>query len=765
MASSKPGPFGGSYGNFSSFPTDTQDSNTVTGDTQPNMQIPPPPKPKGNKRRESSFLVMHPFEPPPPVSVSGRLEPTTPKDDRRYVLADYGNATVEALWDDSVHVRVQFWNEDNTPHEWIELQEHEYLTDDEDISYTIRVGQDRTGGNPKVTSEITDHNNFGKQVKDRSSDWYSLVTGLLASLRNAAHLSTETNERVSELTDQLEASQSTKGTVPSSEYKAKCTELRKLQDAMTKVKAGTEIQQHPAFVAVVKERDAATADRNDLRQQVKGLSQQVDKQKEQVTTANAEADKYDRQAEEEWLKAKERLEIIKQKDEDLAMLTKDRDTADARADKAIIDMQAAQRETKNLLAKVQQGEPSYRPYSFLPTRDRNRLYPRSDRERTEPEQSVERERRREDTGRERRREDSDRDRFERYSTSPIRDLRDERVNRDHFFNNLGNPRPRSSVQPASNPYGPAQPSYQSELGPPGGSYPPGMAPTSYKMPEIEVFKGEADQDYERWRETAVDKCNSIPDESLRISYLKTRIGGNAWPIIKKMRATAYLDYLEALDGTYLTYDQFGEAETALVDGSLKQKTSETFAAWQARFLGVANVLHAYPQRTLIKKARALMSHRLGNSMASNPIDTETLAQFLRRARAIDEATQDVELGKNLPSTSRSARPTTTSSTKRDRTKDRTPEQRQRSSRYVERRVKEMRTASEKQTLRDRSACFKCGKTGHNQYDAEAPCKGKPITPSSEISGLHAMDAEESDEAEEEEYNDLVEDSEDDQGHF
>ncbi|KAI2477935.1 hypothetical protein Ptr902_10618 [Pyrenophora tritici-repentis] len=44
-----------------------------------------------------------------------------------------------------------------------------------------------------------------------------------------------------------------------------------------------------------------------------------------------------------------------------------------------------------------------------------------------------------------------------------------------------------------------------------------------------------------------------------------------------MKATHYLDYLNALDGTYLTYDQFGEAETALIDGSLRQKASETFA--------------------------------------------------------------------------------------------------------------------------------------------------------------------------------------------
>ena len=81
-----------------------------------------------------------------------------------------------------------------------------------------------------------------------------------------------------------------------------------------------------------------------------------------------------------------------------------------------------------------------------------------------------------------------------------------------------------------------------------------MAPTSYKMPDISEFKGEADQDYERWRETAVDKCLTIPDEALRIAYIRRYISGTAWPIIKKMKVTNFMQYLDALDSTYLTYD-------------------------------------------------------------------------------------------------------------------------------------------------------------------------------------------------------------------
>ncbi|EFQ90935.1 hypothetical protein PTT_12364 [Pyrenophora teres f. teres 0-1] len=59
------------------------------------------------------------------------------------------------------------------------------------------------------------------------------------------------------------------------------------------------------------------------------------------------------------------------------------------------------------------------------------------------------------------------------------------------------------------------------------------------MPDIKEFCGEATDDYERWRrETAVDKCASLPDETYRIAYLKQKIS----------------DYLDAFNGTYLTYD-------------------------------------------------------------------------------------------------------------------------------------------------------------------------------------------------------------------
>ncbi|KAL7772853.1 hypothetical protein CFE70_002816 [Pyrenophora teres f. teres 0-1] len=101
------------------------------------------------------------------------------------------------------------------------------------------------------------------------------------------------------------------------------------------------------------------------------------------------------------------------------------------------------------------------------------------------------------------------------------------------------------------------------------------------MPDIKEFCGEATDDYERWRrETAVDKCASLPDETYRIAYLKQKI-------------SAY--------------------------GRSKAKPS--------------------PPR---------------NAMDTVPNDNETLSEFLRRARSIDEASQDIYAGKATATATSSA---------------------------------------------------------------------------------------------------------------
>ena len=719
-----------------SFGNTQNSTQTLTGNTQGSMPPPAPP----SRRRESSFLAFHPRPQPAEGSDSGRQEPQTPDD--TYIYIEFHNVTVEAAWDDACHVRVLFYSPETKPRDWIELLEHEKddpADADEQATFTIRVGQDRPSDDGtyqgKVTSTITNAVNFGKQAFDRPNDWHFYVTALLTVVRNASHQTKLKDDRIDELTQLLEEAQNAdgpEGFVSSQEYAAKSTELRKLQAAMTRLQTSraTELTSLPAYKALLSERDAVAKERDELKLQLENsvtgekYDRLVDNFNHEKKEADAYYDKY-------WLEIAERKKtaaVLEGKDKEVV-------AAQQATDTAILNLQNAQREAKVCLDKLLRYEPSYQPYSFLSRERHEPIPPR---------------------------------RPDRRDTSPIRDPRDARATRDRFFQNLGTSRPntgQSQFPPQHpNPYAGQNPSPPAPGGapvPPGGVYPPGMAPaSSYKMPDIEKFCGGGDEDYERWRETAVDKCASLPDETYRIAYLKQKISGLAWPIIKKMKVTDHLDYLDALDGTYLTYDQFGEAETSLMDGSLRQKQGETFAAWQARFLGVANVLHTYPQRTLIKKARGLMNTRLGNAMATVPNDHETLAEFLRRARSIDEASQDVSFGK--------AAAATTSATTKSRRRapgDRSPERKQRSNRHVERKVQNARTAEDKKKCREHGLCYKCGKAGHNQYDQDAPCRGKPITPSSDIPLLAALNIDD-DETEEEEFNDVVaeDESEDDQ-HF
>ncbi|KAI4959044.1 hypothetical protein J4E86_002764 [Alternaria arbusti] len=769
-----PGAFPSSFGQDAGFGEDASQSQsqTIAGDTQGSMMPPPlptsnrrresslfpTPAASSNRRRESSFLVYYPPLPQPVGSDSGREEPQI-LDDDKYIYIEIGDVTIEALWDDSCKARILFYNQDNKPRDWVELQQHDDSADDGKTnvkSFTIRVGQDRPTGNINTpyrgftTSTITNVDNFGKQVADRPRDWHFYVTGLLTVLRNAAHTIELKNQRIEELSETVDQSQAVDG-VSRDVYQAKCKEFKKLEKAMTQLQASEEgrLAGHPTYKAMVAERNAAILEVDELKERLENMvdAAAFDALNKKFEKADGDADawyhKYNREVKDHDDTADGLDELRKAKDQEVERLQQ-------RFDEMALSLQEAQRENKVCLTKILSYEPTYKAYSFLQRERHERLDSHQDRSdpppaRPDPSQGRPDYRR-------------DNDRRTRQGTSPLRDPRDARVSRDRFFQNLGTGPARTAPADfppqAPNPYG-AAPSGPHTFsppppdGPPGGVYPPGMAPTSYKMPDITEFRGDSDQDYERWRETAVDKCSTIPDPALRVVYLKRYIAGKAWPIIKKMKATNFMDYLDALDGTYLTYDQFGEAETALMDGSLRQKSGETFAAWQARFLGVANVLHTYPTRTLVKKARGLMNTRLGNAMATVPNDNETLAEFLRRARSVDEASQDVQIGKATTAASSTTKP------RRRAPGDRSPERKQRSNRHTERKVQDARTVDEKRKLREHDACYKCGKKGHTQFDKDAPCRGKPITPSGDIPFLAALDVDDEDEDTAEEYNDVV----------
>ncbi|KAF7571266.1 hypothetical protein PtrM4_112680, partial [Pyrenophora tritici-repentis] len=104
-------------------------------------------------------------------------------------------------------------------------------------------------------------------------------------------------------------------------------------------------------------------------------------------------------------------------------------------------------------------------------------------------------------------------------------------------------RDASLPPPSSNPYAPA----------PTVPRPPPVAPStagggfSYKLPELETFKGKVDDDYERWREMAVAKCRTYPEDWQAVDYLKFRIQGEAYEHIRDVKARHFLDFLETLD--------------------------------------------------------------------------------------------------------------------------------------------------------------------------------------------------------------------------
>ncbi|KAI1667231.1 hypothetical protein L13192_09475 [Pyrenophora tritici-repentis] len=247
------------------FPGGTQDTNTIAGDTQGYLASPSRPR-----RRESSFFVSHPRTQQPPTGPdSGHQEPTTPD---KYIFVEFTDVIVEALWDDSVYARVLFWNDEGKPRDWIELQQHEEdPTNDEKLDFTIRVGQDRPVNGQlqvKVTSEITNAANWGKQAANRPKDWHYFVTSLLTVIRNAA-LATELKDvRIAELTKLLDNSQQLEaGHVSSKDFNVKCKEVKKLQAAITRLQNSQQIElaADPAYKALLAERNALTVERDDFK--------------------------------------------------------------------------------------------------------------------------------------------------------------------------------------------------------------------------------------------------------------------------------------------------------------------------------------------------------------------------------------------------------------------------------------------------------------------------------------------------------------------
>ncbi|PVH92524.1 hypothetical protein DM02DRAFT_543443 [Periconia macrospinosa] len=257
----------------------------------------------------------------------------------------------------------------------------------------------------------------------------------------------------------------------------------------------------------------------------------------------------------------------------------------------------------------------------------------------------------------------------------------------------------------------------------------------YKAPDIEVFKGDSDADYEQWRIKAVDKIQTLPSETHRVQYLRSKVGGNAWHIVFPYLSTVQNadEFLQPLDDVYLTHDRVSDAEHRLFGRDLAQKPQETVAAWQSRFLATINILN-YSEFQKLKHARRLMKASLAEKVSAGGKADETLNEFLSRARHIEQWSSDISLGSSASRTT-----TTTTSNRGYRNPSARPTTAVRSLQEGKITIYG-RSRDQINRLAKLGLCFRCGRKGHTANDSSAPCKDRPATASKDIIALAALDA-------------------------
>ncbi|KAG9388590.1 hypothetical protein A1F94_001482 [Pyrenophora tritici-repentis] len=283
--------------------------------------------------------------------------------------------------------------------------------------------------------------------------------------------------------------------------------------------------------------------------------------------------------------------------------------------------------------------------------------------------------------------------------------------------------------------------------------PPPVAPStagggfSYKLPELETFKGKVDDDYERWREMAVAKCRTYPEDWQAVDYLKFRIQGEAYEHIRDVKARHFLDFLETLDSQYLTYDREADAETLIADGSLRYKSGQKFMEWKSKFTSCMRILK-HKNATQIRYAREFMRPGLAIATTAGSHKDETIQSFLLRAQHIDQGHQQIDAGRKLTPVTKTAGASRTQKLVTFRTPD-TPGHNNAASTHTYKKMAFERSEKDKKRLADLKLCFK-------SLHSFSP---NPALASLYINALDASNEEERDEDTEEplDDNDLVDD--------
>ncbi|KAI1665646.1 hypothetical protein L13192_10587 [Pyrenophora tritici-repentis] len=452
-----------------------------------------------SNRRESMLLAAHPSS-QPSVLASGDLEPMTTT--REIVGIEINDVLLEYL-KDSNYVYLRY----TVDTEWFKLQEHPEPNKHSNAFYSLSTGRIRTNSN--ITHNINDF------TVTNSISLRNCTDAINRHLQTVDRNEGETQalrDRLANVEAALDETSNSKqlqvGMVSSNLYKEKLTEIRRLTSDIGKLKAASEqlpnVRDDPAFKALAAERDLAATERNELKQKVEDLSRRADEPESGPNYAE-----------------------LAQK------LKEESDSADWWADQAKANAELCdKREIKTVTDRLLQHEPNYQPYTLW---RRERSY-----DPVRPVQSSVLLQRPVDGTADQLSQDPRRAGYTPWDNrTPVRDA--------------------SLPPPSSNPYAPA----------PTVPRPPPVAPStagggfSYKLPELETFKGKVDDDYERWREMAF------------------RIQGEAYEHIRDVKARHFLDFLETLDSQYLTYDREADAETLIADGSLRYKSGQKFMEWKS----------------------------------------------------------------------------------------------------------------------------------------------------------------------------------------
>ncbi|KAF1828427.1 hypothetical protein BDW02DRAFT_593259 [Decorospora gaudefroyi] len=190
----------------------------------------------------------------------------------------------------------------------------------------------------------------------------------------------------------------------------------------------------------------------------------------------------------------------------------------------------------------------------------------------------------------------------------------------------------------------------------------------------EASTGDETKNYDKWRSSAIQKCESLPQDK-QLAYLEMR-----------------------LDPYYArsTYEKVSDAQSKLSDGSLKTAPNEKFADWRGRFMSVCRLVKLSDQ-AMIGYARTFLRPSLAVA-ASHAFEDEqdnALVKFLDAARRADMTQKQINQGKSI-------------GTEKSRSTTTKPRQRSPNDRNAERKAQE--------AMAKAKVCFRCGESGHQARD-------------------------------------------------